>query len=137
MKKRLKDDYSFIAYLLLGTVTLGIYSIWCLHQLSKDLNEACGDSEKKTTGVLALVLLSLVTLGFYAVFWWYRVTDMLEGQVKKRGLNAEVSGKNIILCMILSYFSLGIASWVAVYQVLNAMNDVAEDYNSKLIYKRD
>ena len=137
MKKRLKNDYSFFAYLFLGTITLGIYSLWCLHKLSKDLNVACEDSGKKTSGIFSLIFFSIITLGLYSVFWWFRVADMLEEQVKKRNLNSEISVKTIILCMILSYIGFGLPSLYVVYQTLDAMNDVATDYNSKLIDKVD
>lgn len=137
MKRRLKDDYSFLAYLFFGIITLDIYSLWCLHRLTKDLNVACRDTGKKTSGILSLILLSLVTLGFYSVFWWYRVADMLEEQVKKRSLNSDISGKMIMLCMILSYIGFGLPSLYVSYRVLDAMNDVASDYNSKLVDKTE
>lgn len=137
MRKRLKDDYSFIAYIFLGIITFDIYNIWYLHRLSKDLNVICRESGKKTSGVLSLLLLSLVTFGLYGVFWWYRIGDMLEEQVKKRNLSSDISGKMMMLCMILSYIGFGLPSLYVAYRTLDTMNDVASDYNSKLIDKVD
>ena len=137
MKKRLKDDYSFFSYLFLGIITLDIYSLWCLHHLTKDLNEVYRDSGKRTPGIFALLLLSLVTCGLYSIFWWFRIADMLEKEVRQRGLPSDINPKMTILCMLLNYISFGIAGYVNIYQILNTMNEIASDYNSKLIDKAD
>ena len=137
MKRRLKDDYSFLSYYFLGAITLGIYNIWYLHNLTRDLNVICSDTGKKTSGVLKHILLSIVTFGAYSVFWWYRIADMLDEQAKKRDLNVEINGKIVMLCMLLSYIGFGLPSIYVCYRTFEAMNEVALDYNSKLIDKRD
>lgn len=135
MKKLLKEDRSLLTYLLLGTITFGIYSFWYLHRLTKDINVLCEEDGKKTSGVLAYLLLSLITCGFYSVFWWFRIGDMLSVAVRRRGLNSSISGGYMIACMLLSYVMCGIAGWVGIYKVFQATNELAEDYNLQILTK--
>lgn len=94
--RHLNDDRSILRYILLGIITFGIYDIWYLHCLTKDVNEVCREDGKQTSGVLVYILLSFVTCGLYSVFWWYRIADMLSIQVRKRGLYSTISGKYVL-----------------------------------------
>ena len=128
----MKTDRSIIPYILLGIITLGIYELWFLHHMIKDVNEICREDGNKTPGLLVLILLSLVTCGFYALFWWYRVADMLKRASDRKRVPTEISGGFVAFCFILNYFSFSIGSLVGIYKVINATNDLAEDYNRKI-----
>ncbi len=130
--RRIKDDRSIITYLLLSLITFGIYAIWFLHRMTKDINELCREDGNRTPGVLALVLFSLLTCGLYGLFWWYRVGDILAVAVRKRNLNSSVSGSGVLICFVLGYFVFGIASWVGMHRVFEATNELAVEYNSRL-----
>jgi hypothetical protein len=131
--KPIKNNHNIFLYPLLGTITFGIYAVWYLHCLAKDVNVLCRDTNRKTTGVLALYLLSLVTCGGYAVFWWFRVADMLSRQIRIRGLNSDISGGFVMLSFVLGYFLTPVASWVGVYKVFEALNELADDYNANIL----
>ena len=131
-KRDLKDDRSIAAYILLGLLTCGIYNIWVLYGLAKDVNVICKDYGKRTSGVVALVVLSLLTFGLYGVFWWVRLADMLGYVARKKNLNVSVSGGFILACMVLNYLVCGIASWVGVYKIFEVSNELANDYNMEI-----
>jgi hypothetical protein len=127
--RKIKDDRSLFTYIVLGILTCGIYDIWFLHHLVKDVNELCAEDGKKSSGVLAYVLLSLVTCGFYSFFWWYRLGDMLERAAKRRGVNNSITGGYVLISMVLGALVCGIGSYVGIYKVIDATNDLATDYN--------
>ena len=129
--KKIKDDYSIATYILLGLITFGIYDLWCIWHLTKDVNVLCEEYGKKTTGVLTFVLLSIVTCGLYGIFWWYRIGDMLEEAVRKRGLAPSVTGKFVMICMVLNYFVCSITGLIGIQKIFEAVNDLASDYNVK------
>ncbi|MBQ9113163.1 MAG: DUF4234 domain-containing protein [Clostridia bacterium] len=130
--RKIKDDRSLIPYLLLGLITFGIYNIWYLHHMVKDVNELCREDGKQSSGVLAYILLSLVTCGFYSFFWWFRIGDMLDRAVHRRGLNTSISGGYVLISMVLGVLVCGIASWVGIHKVFEATNDLATDYNANI-----
>ena len=129
--KFIKDDRSLLTYLILGFLTGGIYSLWYIHRLAKDVNEMCGDYGKRTSGVVAYIFLSIITLGGYSVFWWYRVADMISYTAKKRDVDISLSPSVVMLSFVLGYFLLGMASWVGIYNVFQGANVLAEDYNRR------
>lgn len=131
----MKDDRSIFTFILLGIITLGIYEIWYLHCLVKDVNELCEENGQKSSGVLVYLVLSLITCGLYGIFWWYRIADMLAIAGRKRGLDLSITGNYVLICFILNYFVCGIASYVGIHQVFEATNELASDYNAKLTYR--
>ncbi len=135
MKKLLKEDRSLLTYLVLTTLTLGIYGIWFLHHFAKDVNTLCAEDGKRTSGVVAYLLLSVVTLGAYSVFWWFRIGDMLAHAIRRRNLNNSISGGYMIACMLLSFVLCGIAGWVGMHKAFQATNALAEDYNLQFLTK--
>lgn len=127
--KKIKTDRSIIPFLLLSFLTLGIYELWYLHHLVKDVNELCKDTGIKSPGIGMFLLLSLLTCGVYGYFWWYRLADMLRRAADKRGLAVDISGGTVLICMILGSLMCGIASWVGIHQIFSATNALAVDYN--------
>lgn len=129
--KQLKTDRSIVTYIIFGLLTCGIYNLWYLHHLVKDVNEICREDGKQSPGVLMYILLTLLTCGLYSLFWWYRLADMLQHAVKKRGLYSEIKSSYVLICFVLGMFMLGIASYVGIHQVFEATNELATDYNAK------
>ena len=130
--RHLKSNRSILPYLLLGFLTFGIYNLWYLHHFVKDVNELCREDGKQSPGVLWLLLLSILTCGLYGLFWWYRIADMISTAQRKRGFSSSVSGGYILVCMVLGAYLCGLASWIALHTLFEAMNELATDYNNKL-----
>lgn len=136
--RRLKNDYSLISYLLLGVITFGIYPIWILHNLVRDVNDICREDGRRSPGVLQLILLSLVTLGLYSFFWYYRIGDMLERAARRnRELRCDITGGYILICFVLNAVMCYLAGWVGLHKIFEATNILATDYNSKLFTKQN
>ena len=129
--RKLKTDRSIIPYILLGILTLGIYNLWYMYHLINDVNDICQEYGKKSPGLLTYILLTLITCGFYSFFFWFRIGDMLQLAVRKRGLNSTISGANVLICLILGYALCGIATFVGFHQIFEATNELATDYNAR------
>ncbi|MCR4733249.1 MAG: DUF4234 domain-containing protein, partial [Lachnospiraceae bacterium] len=59
--QRLRTDYSLVAYILLGIVTCGIYPLYMVHCLARDMNVTGNGDGQHTNGLLMLILLSTIT----------------------------------------------------------------------------
>ncbi|MBE6543276.1 MAG: DUF4234 domain-containing protein [Ruminococcaceae bacterium] len=128
----IKENRSFIKFIILNTLTLGIYSLFFFSDLVDDVNTLCEDDGYESPGIFSLIFFSLLTFGIYAIFYWYRVADMLDRAIKREGLPYEISGSFVAVCMVLSYFSFTIGQYVAIYKIINATNALAEEYNRDL-----
>ena len=60
-----KSDRSFVLYIILCIVTLGIYGFIFWHFYAQDVNIVCAGDGRHTNGLLIAILLSVVTLGIY------------------------------------------------------------------------
>ena len=125
----LKENRSLVTLILLSIVTLGIYELYYFHTVARDTNTICEGHEGKTSGLLAYLGLSLLTCGIYSFFWWYRIGDMLARAVRRRDLQASVSGSTVLICWLLGSFVFPIISFVAIYYVNEALNELSADYN--------
>ena len=130
--KKYRTDRNLISFLLLSIITFGIYDIWFLHCLVKDVNDICAEYNRKSAGVLALILLGVITFGLYGVFWWYRLGDMLAYTARKRNVRVTVSGGTVLACGIASYFVCGLANLIALHSIFEATNDLAVDFNARI-----
>ena len=128
--RELRENRSIIKFIIFGILTFGIYEFWTIHTLAKDVNTICTLQKQKTTGLAKYIIFSLLTLGIYRVFWWYRISDMLNRQVLKRGLNCKVSPGMVLASFVLGYFVMGICTFVGIHQVLEATNELSNDYNN-------
>ena len=123
--RELKDDYSWLKYFLLSLLTLGIYDFWVVHSLSKDVNKICVLQNRKIPGVWTYIGLSIVTFGVYHVLWWYQLSKMLKTAIDKHGLYSKINPSFILL-----EYLLGVTACLGAYQVFEAVNELASDYNA-------
>ena len=133
--KKLKDNRQILPYIVFGYLTGGIYCIFVLHGLVKDINEICKEDEIKSTGVFTMILLTFLTCGLYPLFWYFRLGDMLRRAAKRREIHTPITGGYMLLCHFVSLFVFGIAGIIAMNQVFEVTNDLAADYNMRLATK--
>ncbi len=100
---------------ILSIVTCGIYGIYWLICLVNDLNEASGEYEDTSGGMV--FLLSLVTCGIYELYWMYKAGNKVNNIKRRSGMYAD--GNTGILYLILSIFGLSIISWCLIQSELN------------------
>ena len=74
---RLKADRSLLVYILLNFITCGIYGLYFIYALARDVNVVCAGDGRNTAGLLKLVLFSFLTCGLYGLFWFYSLGNRL------------------------------------------------------------
>ena len=125
----LRDDRSIIRYFLYSTFTCGIYAVYFMYHLIKDINVLCKESGRKIPGLVPYILLSLVTLGIYAILWWFRVAVALEEEARRRKVSISMTPGIVLLAFAMSYTCAGIAGLVGMHYVFETVNELAGDYN--------
>jgi len=125
----LKTDRSLVIYILLSLVTCGIYSLYFIYSLAKDVNVVCYGDGKETAGLVKLILLSLVTCGIYSFFWYYSLGDRLQQNAPRYGLNFTESGTTILLWLLVGCLLAGIGGYIAMYFIIKNTNALCVEYN--------
>lgn len=115
MKKR-----NYLLCVLLTIITLGLYGLYWLVQITDTVNELA-KPYKKTSGIEAL-LFELVTCGIYTYFWSWKIGVVLDHERSKAGL----SPKNLkLLFLILTFFAWP-ASMALMQKEINEIGGISE-----------
>ena len=126
---RLKTDRSLLMYIILSVVTCGLYGIWALYTLARDINIACAGDGRHTSGLIMIIILSIITCGFYPFFWYYGVGNRLQINAQKYGTPVAENGTTVLMWMIFGSLLCGIGSFVAIHIIFKNTNVVAIGYN--------
>jgi len=123
-----------LKYLFLSLITCGIYSLFFIDSLAKDLNLTCEDDRKHTTGILAYLLLSLITCGIYGFYWWIKSASRIHRYALANGVPVQrgyvtVSGGSFFLWNTLGLLLFGLGPLIAMSKLLRSMNVICKDYN--------
>lgn len=125
----LKTDRSLLIYILLSIVTCGIYSLYFIYSLAKDVNIACAGDGKETAGLVKLVLLSIVTCGIYGIYWYYALGDRLHENAPRYGLTITETGTTMLLWILVGMIFGGVGTYVAMYFIIKNTNSICSEYN--------
>ena len=134
--RKLKDERSFLLYLVLGFITFGIYQFFFLWGLIKDVNVACRDDNDKTPGLIPFILLTFVTCGIYGIVWYYRMVARLNRYCDRSNIRPSVTPMEWLGWFVFGALICGIGSYVAQYKLIELSNNVMNDYNASL-YRRE
>lgn len=126
---RLKTDRSIILYILLTLVTCGIYSLYFIYCLARDVNTVCAGDGQKTNGLGMYILLSIVTCGIYPIIWMYGLGNRLAANGSRYGMNFQENGTTILLWYVVGFLLCGIGPLVAMNIVIKNTNSLCTAYN--------
>ncbi|MDR2618880.1 MAG: DUF4234 domain-containing protein [Treponema sp.] len=119
---------NYIAVILLTIITFGIYGLYFIHKLAKDMNTLCKGDGQKTRGLLFCFFIGLITLGIYNLVWLFMVGDRMQDNAPRYGLSFKESGGTILLWYILGSFII-VGPFIALHIVIKNINALAESYN--------
>lgn len=128
----LKTNRSFITFILLSFITCGIYTLYFIYNISKDINIIAQDDGDNTPGVLAFFLLSLITCGLYSFYWLYKLGNRIQNSGYKYGLRINENGNTLLLWSIIGIVCCGIGTYVSYYFIIKNMNILAYEYNKSI-----
>lgn len=103
--------------IILTIVTCGIYGIYWLIKMVDEINEAAGEQNAMSGGLV--FLLSIVTCGIYLYIWLYKAGEMLNKAKAARGLPVDkYSG---LIYLLLAIFGFSIVSYGLIQNELNTL----------------
>lgn len=130
---RITTERSLVKWIIFSIITCGIYDLFFIYALARDINEMCAEDGKETAGLLKLILLSLVTCGIYGIYWYYSLGNRIQANANEQyDLNFTENGTTILLWMIIGTLICGIGSFVAIHIIIKNTNALAIAYNEKL-----
>lgn len=126
----MKENRSFIKFILLGLITFQIYPIVVMSNISCDINTIASKYDKRSTMHFCLVLFvfSWLTLGIFPLIWYHNLSDRIGKEQLRRGMPQTLSsltfwGWNVLGSLII------VGPFIYTYKLLHAMNELSVDYN--------
>jgi hypothetical protein len=121
---------SLVVVILLSLITFGIYGLYFIHKLAKDMNTICEGDGKKTRGLLFVLFIGAITAGIYDLVWLYALGDRMQDNGPRYGLTIKESGTTILLWDILGAFIV-VGPFIAMHIIIKNINALGEAYNTK------
>jgi hypothetical protein len=121
---------SLAGYIILSIVTLGIYGLYWIYKLARDMNTICEGDGKKTGGLLKCFFLGLITLGIYNWVWLFMLGDRLQDNAPRYGLTFKESGTEVLLWALLGACII-VGPFISLHIVIKNINALADEYNKK------
>jgi hypothetical protein len=121
------EERNIVVYLLLTLVTCGIFGIYWLIVMLKDIATTSGED----INPWMVILLTIITCGIYGIYYSY----MMGKYMVKAGENYNVKIEdNSILYLILTIFGFGIVTYCLVQ---NDLNTIAKTKAPEVIVTND
>ena len=108
------EERNIIVYLLLTLVTCGIFGIYWLVVMLKDIATTSGED----INPWMVILLSIITCGIYGIYFSYQMGKYMVKAGEKYNIKIE---DNSILYLILTIFGFGIVTYCLVQNDLNTI----------------
>jgi hypothetical protein len=119
------------SFIILSIITFGIYGLYWIHKLAKDVNTICEGDGKHTGGLLKYLLLGLITFGIYDLIWLYMLGDRLQDNAPKYNLTFKESGAAVLIWCVLGSIII-VGPFISIYIIIKNTNALADEYNKKL-----
>ena len=128
--RQLKTNRSLLKIILLSIITLGIYSIVVMTDISNSINTAASryDGKKTMHYCLLFFIVTPITLGIGAIVWYHRISNRIGNELMRRRLPYSFgAGDFWIFAFLLSMIIVG--PFIYIHKLCKAMNFVCADYN--------
>ena len=119
-----------VSLILLSIITFGIYGLYWIYKLAKDVNKICEGDGKKTSGLFKYLVFSFITLGIYSIIWLYMLGDRLQDNGPRYNITIKESGGPIVLWYVLGSLII-VGPFIALHILIKNTNALAEEYNKK------
>ena len=124
----LKTHRGLIKWWFFSLITCGIYTLYFIHAMAKELNISCEGDGKKTKGLILYCLFSCLTLGIYALVWWIGVCNRMNARIAGAGEQPKVSGMSWFLWMFFGS-CIVVGPFIAMHKAVHGLNKVNALYN--------
>jgi hypothetical protein len=121
---------SLVLVIIFSAITFGIYGLYFIHKLAKDMNTICEGDGKKTRGLLFVLFIGMITFGIYDLVWFFALGDRMQDNGPRYGLTIKESGTTILLWDILGSLIV-IGPFIALHIIIKNINALGGAYNAK------
>lgn len=128
-KYQMTTNRGIFKYIIFSLLTCGIYGLWFIYSMARDVNELCSDDGEKTGGLIAFILLSFITCGIYSIVWQYKMANRLAENAPRYGLNFQENGTTVLLWILLGWLICGLGPLFAINILIKNTNRLAKVYN--------
>lgn len=126
---RLETNRSLLVYILLTIVTCGLYSLFFVYSIARDVNQACDGDGQKTSGLVKYILLTILTCGIYSLIWEYSIGNRLSENARKYNLYFSENGTTILMWHLFGVLLCGIGPFIAMNILIKNTNRICDAYN--------
>ena len=131
-KKLLPINRGLAEFFLLSMITLGIYGIVVLAQISSEINTAATryDGRKTTNYLWVFFLWGWLTGGIAYFVWFHKLSNRIGNELQRRKIPDSFGASDYWLWCVLGA-CVGFLPLVYIHKLLSAMNQLNADYNQK------
>ena len=141
--RRMKENRGLLKFIFIGAITCGVYMLYTLHMLAKDINEMCDGDGENTAGLLKLILFTLITCTVYHYIWHYKLMNRIQNNAERYGIKVKTVGSMdlgacwvvlSVLGLLICWCGVGlILSLYADYLMFRNMNLLSKAYNEQVV----
>ena len=126
----LRTNRGLAKYIFLSIITLRIYGLVVLCNISSDINTIASRRDGKHTMNFLLIafIFSWLTLGIAQIVWFHRISNRIGSQLSARNLPYSFNASDFWLWHFLGSLII-IGPFIYFYRFFKAMNIIADDYN--------
>jgi len=129
---QLKTNRSLLVTIILSIVTLGIYQLVVMSEVSTSINLIASRHDgKKTMHYMLAFLLAILTFGIFIFVWEYGITKRISNELERRGSPVRFTTGDFWAWAVFGLLLFGIGQFVFLYKMFRAMNALSADYNVK------
>lgn len=127
---QLNTKRSLLKFILLGIITLGIYTIVFFSGISIDINVIASryDGKKTMHYCLLLFLVGPITLGIAYLVWSNNIAGRIGKELERRNISYSFGAKDFWLWGVLGSLIV-VGPFIYVHKLAVASNMIAEHYN--------
>lgn len=111
-------EKSIALNVVLTFVTCGLYGLYWLYTIAKDLNDLCASQhQEKGPDPFLVVILSIVTCGIYHIYYMWKAGKMVSSLTK----NGQHLSDDSIILMVLAILQLSLVSYCILQSNINGL----------------
>ena len=129
---QLRTNRGLAKFIVLSTLTLGIYALVVFAHISEETNIVCSryDGQKTMNYWLLVFIVAPLTLGIGYLVWHHKLCARIGSELTRRGLDCKFGagdfwGWNVLGTLIV------VGPFIFCYKLFKAMNTLNADFNSK------
>ncbi len=129
---QLKTNRGLLKFILLSIITLGIYGIVVMSNVSTDINTIASkyDGKKTMHYCLVLFVFTWLTMGIVPLVWSHKLCARIGSELNRRAINYRFGAGSFWGWGFFGVIIL-VGPFIYIHKLLKSMNLLAADFNQK------